>query len=1180
MLKLEDIKKDAQVRGIQADEIVRVVQVEPVGDNAFTVYYKDGQGRLGEQLLFRSDEPRLELAVAGRPWSFDAPGNEFKLGLEAYRINSAHLFDPMMAVHTSNVEPLPHQISAVYEVMLPRQPLRFVLADDPGAGKTIMAGLLIRELLMRADAKRILIVSPGSLSGQWQDELLEKFGVQFEIFSREKQEQCASGNYFEVADQLICRLDQLSRNDDYQAKLAQTEWDLIIVDEAHKLSANYFGNKVSKTRRFELGELLGGITRHFLLMTATPHNGKEEDFQIWLSLLDGDRFYGKFREGAHKVDVSDMMRRMVKEELLKFDGTKLFPERRAVTANYELSVLEAALYDNVTDYVRNEMNRADKLDGKRKGTVGFALTQLQRRLASSPEAIYQSLKRRHKRLESRLAEMKLVARGHKVSGVAETFGEYTVKKKIELPENLDELEDELSADEYELYAEQVADQATAADTIHELEAEILILQDLENQALGVVQSGNDRKWEELSHLLQDSPQMFTPSGSRRKLIIFTEHRDTLNYLVSRIGAMLGRADAIVTIHGGTNRDARRKVQEEFRNNPDVLVMVATDAAGEGVNLQNANLMVNYDLPWNPNRLEQRFGRIHRIGQTEVCHLWNLVAMGTREGDVFRKLFEKLEIEREALGGKVFDILGEAFENKSLKELLIEAIRYGEDPERQKAWQETIDSTLDTAHLKEILRRNALVEQHMSLDDLYAVKEEMERAQARKLQPYFIRAFFTEAFQALSGELRPRETGRYEITHVPAAIRERDRVIAETRTPVLRKYERVCFEKQYVRVPGKAMADLLHPAHPLLHTTTDLILSAHRSKLKQGAILVDPNDDGIESHILFMIDHAVREGSADEQHIASRRLQFVKIDRHGTSNNAGWAPHLDLLPIADYDLKMVKDVLVAPWITTNLENIALNYASQHLVPEHYAEVKGRRERQADKVLLAVNERLVKEISYWSDRFLKLSDDVAAGRQPSLQPENARRRVDELTARLEQRRAELAALKNVVSSTPVVIGGALIIPAGLLAQRKGETTFSVDAAARARVEQMAMRAVMAAEQALGNSVYDVSAQKCGWDITARPPAREDGSLPTDRHIEVKGRAKGQSTITITRNEIIYGLNQADKFMLAIVIVDGDNFEGPHYVPNPFNKEPDFGVASINYDLSDLLSKAITPEKSICA
>lgn len=1184
MIKLEDIKKDAQVLGIQGNEIVRIVQAEPVGDSAITVYYKDNQGRLSEQMLFRSDEARLELAQAGRPWAFDAPGEDFKLGLEAYRISQAALFDPMMAVHTSNVEPLPHQISAVYEAMLPRQPLRFVLADDPGAGKTIMAGLLIRELLMRADAKRILIVSPGGLTEQWQDELLEKFGVQFEIFSREKQEQCASGNYFDEQNQLLCRLDQLSRNEEYQEKLQNTEWDLIIVDEAHKLSANYFGNKVNKTKRFLLGELLGSITRHFLLMTATPHNGKEEDFQIWLSLLDGDRFYGKFREGAHKVDVSDMMRRMLKEELLKFDGTPLFPERRAYSANYELSDAEAALYAAVTDYVRNEMNRADNLDGKRKGNVGFALTMLQRRLASSPEAIYQSLKRRRKRLESRLEEMKLVARGHSVQkGVAETLGEYTVKRQIDLPDNFDELDEELSAEEYELYADQVVDQATAAETIPELEAEILILKDLEHQALGVVQSGNDKKWEELSHLLQDRPEMYTESGRRRKLIIFTEHKDTLNYLVSRIRGMLGNPEAVITIHGGVNRDDRRKAQEEFRNNRDVQVLVATDAAGEGVNLQNANLMVNYDLPWNPNRLEQRFGRIHRIGQTEVCHLWNLIASETREGEVFQRLFDKIEIEKQALGGKVFDILGEVFEGKSLKDLLVEAIRSGESDEARHAYQESFfGKALDTDHLKEILRRNALVEQHMSLEDLYAVKEEMEKAEARKLQPYFIRAFFTEAFQNLTGEMRPREAGRYEVRHVPASIRERDRIIGESRTPVLKKYERICFEKDLVRAQGKPMADLIHPGHPLMHATTDLILSAHRSKLKQGAVLVDPNDDGVEPRILFMVDHSVREASANGQHdrprVASRRLQFVEIDQHGQAFHAGWAPHLDLQPVHDYDLKLVGDILNAPWISADLEGLALNHASQHLVPEHYQEVKARREHQADKVLAAVNERLVKEINYWSDRYIKLSDDVAAGKQPRMQPEMARRRVDELTERLNQRKRELEAMKSVVSSTPVVIGGALVIPQGLVAQRKGETTFCTDAEARARVEMVAMNAVMAVEYGFGYDVKDVSAEKCGWDVTARPPANPDGSIKPDRHIEVKGRAKGQSTITVSRNEIIYALNQMDKFLLAVVIVDGNNHEGPHYIRNPFSTEPDFGVASINYDLSDLLSNAVSPELTI--
>ncbi|PTQ86545.1 helicase-related protein [Agitococcus lubricus] len=864
---------------------------------------------------------------------------------------------------------------------------------------------------------------------------------------------------------------------------------------------------------------------------------------------------------------------MVKEELLRFDGRPLFPERLAYTANYDLSPLEACLYADVTDYVRNEMNRADKLDGKRKGTVGFALTQLQRRLASSPEAIYQSLKRRRKRLEERLEEMKLVARGHAVKqGVAETLGEYIVKKQIDIPDNLDDIDDELSAEEYELYAEQVVDQATAAETIHELDAEIVILKGLEHQALQVVQSKSDRKWEELSSLLQDKPEMFTASGSRRKLIIFTEHKDTLNYLVGRISDMLGQPESVVIIHGGTNRDQRRKAQEEFRNNPDVLVLIATDAAGEGVNLQNANLMVNYDLPWNPNRLEQRFGRIHRIGQSEVCHLWNLVANETREGEVFNKLFEKIETEKKALGGKVFDILGEAFENKSLKELLIEAIRYGESPEVKQRLNQVIEGALDTNHLKEIMQRNALVEQHMTLADLYIVKEEMEKAEARKLQPYFIRAFFSEAFPLLGGEMRSREFGRFEVRHVPAIFRERDRVIGETRTPVLKKYERICFEKQQIRMDGKPMADLIHPGHPLMHVTTDIILSMHREKLKQGAILFDANDDSTEAKVLFMIDHSVRQNSADNPLTVSRRLQFVEINSQSQADNAGWAPHLDLEPINDNDLIRIKTVLSQPWLQGDLESLALQYASRHLVPAHYQEVKARLEKQADKILAAVNERLVKEISYWSDRYIKLTDDVSAGKQPRVQPEMARRRVDELTERLNQRKRELFTMKNVVSSTPVILGGALVIPQGLLAKLKGQTTFSLDAQARARVERIAMEAVINAERKKGFTIFDVSAQKCGWDITSRPPVNADGSILPDRHIEVKGRAKGQSTITVSRNEILYALNQADKFILAIVLVNTDNsFEGPYYIANPFTKEPDWAETSKNLDLAALLERA---------
>ncbi len=1167
MLKLEDIKKDAAITGIEPGQVVRVVTTEPVGDNALTVYYKTADGRLLERMLFRTDEVNLFLAQAGRPWAFDAPGADFKLAAEAYRINLAHLFDPMMAVHTSNVEPLPHQITAVYESMLPRQPLRYVLADDPGAGKTIMAGLFIRELLMRADAKRILIVAPGGLVEQWQDEMWEKFGLSFTVFARGQIEESHSGNPFDDFDLVVARLDQLSRNEDLQEKLRLTHWDLVVVDEAHKLSASYYGTKINKTKRFELGELLGSIARHFLLMTATPHNGKEEDFQLFLSLLDSDRFYGKFRDGAHKVDVTDLMRRMVKEELLKFDGTPLFPERRAYTLNYNLSPLEAGLYTAVTEYVKEEMNKADRLtDGKRKGTVGFALTALQRRLASSPEAIYQSLKRRHHRLKRRVEEEKLQQRGGMV--LAETLS-WTP------PED----EDDLNAEEQEGLEEELVDQATAAQTIQELEAEILILQALEEQAKEVVHSGQDRKWDELSNLLQNTPEMRDAEGHQRKLILFTEHKDTLNYLAVKIRGLLGQEDAVVIIHGGVKREERRKIQEIFRNDPIARILLATDAAGEGVNLQNANLMVNYDLPWNPNRLEQRFGRIHRIGQTEVCHLWNMVASETREGDVFQRLFEKLEIEREALGGRVFDILGEVFEEKSLRDLLIEAIRYGDDPQVRARLLRRVEGVLDTDHIRTIIARNALSEEVMDEKRLFAVKEEMEKAEARKLQPYFIRAFFNQAFQQMGGELRAREPGRWEITHVPATIRERDRQITgrdrRNTNPVLRRYERVCFEKQFVRIlerPGAAMASLIHPGHPLMQAVTDIALEQHRGKLKQGAVLVDPNDLGLAPKVLFIIDHSVKEGS-DQSLTVSRRMQFVEIDAEGRTVHAGWAPHLDLEPIDPDDFALVKDVLNAPWIMENLEQRALVHASSELVPEHFEEVKTRRERHVDKTLAAVHERLVKEINFWQDRAIKLKEDMEAGKQPRLNYENAVRTMDELTARLQTRTAELQSMRHVVSATPVILGGALVIPAGLLAQRKGESAeadWTADAQARAEIERIAMKAVMDAERAMGHEVIDVSAQKCGWDLTSIPPPVE-GKLPPTRHIEVKGRANGSTTITVTRNEILYGLNQADKFILAIVLVDQDHYEGPYYIRRPFTQEPDWAVTSINLDLQQLLSFA---------
>lgn len=1166
MITLESITPGLSLTGLEPAVIGSVVAVVPIADGVVQVLYKTPDGALKERLLNRGDEANISIATTDRPWSFDGDGEAFKLTVEAKRIDLAFLFDPMMAVHTSNVEPLPHQITAVYESMLPRQPLRFVLADDPGAGKTIMAGLYIRELIMRADARRIVIVAPGSLVEQWRDEMFEKFGLEFRVFSKDLEAATPSGNPFQDLDHLIVRLDQMSRNEDLQDKLCAAGWDLVVFDEAHKLAAHFFGNKLEKTGRFKLAEKLGAKTRHLLLMTATPHNGKEEDFQLFLSLLDSDRFYGKFRDGVHKVDCSDLIRRMVKEKLVKFDGTPLFPERRAYTVNYQLSDLEAALYETVTQYVKTEMGKADHLEGKRKGSVGFALTALQRRLASSPEAIFQSLKRRRERLERRLREEKLGNRGQHI--LAETLAD--------VPED----DDDLNAEEQENLEETLVDQATASQTIAELEAEILILQSLEQQAKALVASGKDRKWDELSRILQNEPQMHDAGGRMRKIIIFSEHRDTLNYLHQKIAGVLGGHNAIVVIHGGVHRDDRRKAQELFRSDPDIRVLVATDAAGEGINLQNANLMVNYDLPWNPNRLEQRFGRIHRIGQQEVCHLWNLVAKETREGDVYFRLLEKLRVVSEALQGQVFNVLGEVFEGNSLKDMLLEAIRYGDRQEVKDRLSRKIDNALDREHLLTILNRDALAQESMSPERLFAVKEEMEKAEARRLQPYFVRSFFMKAFESLGGSIYPRESERFEVTHVPEKLRERDRLITGRNrrdlAPVLRRYERVCFTKGAVRPvdrPGLAFASMIHPGHPLMLALSDVLLEQHANLLRQGAILVDPADDGDQPSLLFLLTHEVKSGDGQ---VISKRLQFVRVLPDGSATFAGWAPHLDLEPLAPDERPLLLKTLAAPWLTAGLEQRALALAASTLVPEHFSEIAGRRIAHVDKTLAAVHERLTKEIDYWSDRFIKLTDDKSAGKDVRLNLENVRRTLSDLEARLESRKKELQSMRHVTSATPVVLSGALVVPAGLLRTLRGEpapggSAFSTDPEARSRIEQLAMNAVRLAEEARGHRVVDVSAQKCGWDITAYAPA-VDGRLPESRHIEVKGRVKGATTVTVTKNEIFESWNQGVKYHLAIVLVgEDDSIDGPHYVPHPFKEEPGWGVSSVNYELKALLERA---------
>lgn len=1182
MLKLEELKPELHINGLLADRqvTIKAVDIAPDKDSAIIIYeYEDDAGLIavGRAVLFRNQEK--DISLASRDNFFSADPDVFKLAIEAKRIQWAYLFDPMMAVNSSVVTPLPHQITAVYEAMLPKQPLRFLLADDPGAGKTIMAGLLIKELIMRADAQRILIVAPGGLVGQWQDELLEKFGLTFEIFSRSKLADSATSNPFEQTGSWIARLDQLARTEpyDYRKLLTEIDWDLVIIDEAHKVAAHYSGNKVNKTKRFELAELLSQKTRHFLLMTATPHNGKEEDFQLFLSLLDPDRFYGKSDIKLGSDALQDIMRRMVKEDMRKFDGSRLFPERRAHTVPYSLSAAEHDLYSAVTDYVRNEMNRAERIvDASKKNIVGFALMLLQRRLASSPEAIYQSLLRRYERLDALRREC---------LQNPNTTTSFIINGKSDLPSpgsDADVDEDELTAEEREQFEEQAAQSVTAAKTIEELSAEIATLKSLKQQAFEICQSNKDSKWDNLSELLQSK----SPDGKgplmQNKLIIFTEHKDTLEYLKQKISQLNGKDDQVVVIHGGVDREDRHKIQEEFRNNPNVRYLIATDAAGEGINLQNTNYMINYDLPWNPNRIEQRFGRIHRIGQTEVCHLWNLVAKDTREGQVFERLLEKLNQQRDDLGDKVFDVLGELFaSDMPLKTVLQESIR-NDAISKRNFLLDRIDMALETSRIQTVLEQNALCQSDLGGDKLLSIKKQMDEAEARRLQPCYVSAFFRNALSFLHGAWISREFNRIQIKRIPMHLQQYK---AQTREglPVLKQisssYVRVCFDKteiQPVLPNGKQLprAEFMHPGHPLMQALISEIGQQCQAAVSEGAILVDDLDDLSETpRLLTLIELGAKESNAQNR-FAARQMLFLSVNHDGTVTDSGPAPHLDLRPMTQEEIALLDDHINSLGIfadsTIAKYRCAVETEAQRLNKIFFDATVQDRTKRITHAQRQIEDRLQAAISEYDSKIanILLRKDTNPKKLDPANLAKYQKAFQELVRRKQLRKQQLESEKKLLPMVPVLYGTALVVPKGFFLKLKGMPISAIDVAARKRVEHLAMQAVITAEKALGYEVIDCSKENKGWDIESLIPGTN-----SVRHIEVKGISKGKEMITISRNEWLQGFNLGDKFLLAYVIIDGEKCETPRYIRNPFHQPPEAVDTQKSIDLTklDLLAKS---------
>ncbi|MEA3401604.1 MAG: DUF3883 domain-containing protein, partial [Armatimonadota bacterium] len=541
-----------------------------------------------------------------------------------------------------------------------------------------------------------------------------------------------------------------------------------------------------------------------------------------------------------------------------------------------------------------------------------------------------------------------------------------------------------------------------------------------------------------------------------------------------------------------------------------------------------------------------FGRIHRIGQTEVCHLWNLVASGTSEGDVYQRLLLKLEQQSEALEGKVFDVLGEMFRGTTLRDLLVEAIRYGEDPEVQQRLFEEVEAPFDRENIERLYQERAIAADTLGPTDIDRIREQLERAQARKLQPHFIRAFFVAAFEGLGGRIVEREAKRYEITRVPAVVRNwtpRGRRSA----PILRSYERVTFEKKLVNVPGKPTAEFLCPGHPLLDAVIDIIRDRHSALLKEGAVLVDESDEATEPRALVYLQHEIsdaRQRDEGRRNVVSRRMVFVELPHGGEPVGAGWAPYLDYRPPTEEERERIPQIVGDEWHADALETTARTYAIEQLVPEHMAEVRERVQAQVDKTMAEVKKRLTREIAYWDRRAEELKARELAGRRPRLNSAMARQRADDLQARLNRRMAELEQERTLSARPPVVMGMALIIPAAMLAEEEPGPAVRASATARKRIERLAIAAVMEAERELGRQPEDVGVPGNPWDVESLDPE------PNERlFIEVKGRDTEADTICVTRNEILTAFNKPQHFILAIARIEDDEVTELHYVRQPF-------------------------------
>jgi superfamily II DNA or RNA helicase len=1073
-----------------------------------------------------------------------ADAERLRLLVESARIRLAYAHDRQFAVSLSGIRTLPHQIEAVYQAMLPQPRLRFLLADDPGAGKTIMAGLLIKELKLREAIERVLILCPAPLTIQWQDEMLRWFGESFDIiFAAVDQQQLT--NPWRRSSQVISSIDY-AKQEGVRERVWQQQWDLVVIDEAHKCSARTESGgqgrepKVATTKRYDLAAHLASQVDHILLLTATPHHGDEDKFSHFLRLIDPDLFPEPHRLGKQAIAIrKDVFRlgkdspwslRRLKEDLKDLNGHRLFPDRHAKTVRFRLNSEEYFLYKSVTAYI-NEF--IPQQTGQRKSSAALTRTVFQRRLVSSACAIHESMKRRLKKQQDLLEELEGLSPAQRAKRLAALQGRLPDAEQEE-----DDLDDEVR--------DRLVDEYTAALELEQLRAEIAVLKELVEQARRVRELANDSKLAALRKCLEEA-QFVELKDGRGKLLIFTEARDTIHYLVEHLEKW---GYSTCRIHGGMNPHERKRVQDQFRTTTQICV--ANEAAGEGINLQFCHLMINYDMPWNPTRLEQRLGRIHRIGQERDCYAFNFVATDSEdgqpivEGRILHRLLEKLDNMSEALEGRVFDVIGEvlSLNDVNLPDMLREAAY---DPRRLDEYLDQIDR-IDPARLKEYEEATglALARSHVDFTGFQRRNLEVEE---KRLMPRYVETQFIAAAKEVGLRAEPRADGLWRIEHVLADLRSERLRAVHRLGKADPSYRKITFHKQHLEQSAHIDAVLMGPGHSL-YAAVDEKLNEKLADL-QGRVgfYVDPLTTDLPA---APSDSAAQAGPY--------RLHFFEISIRGKDSKGNDVPlHGELVAVREHlsaasrgsaaqagrsQFEIVpSDILLnlPPHASppAALDPVETQTASDYLKSTYQLECRARCQDERQHFSRICREYLERSfnarIKRAQERAMLLAAEATSKPEYKLPADEARKQVDELQRAREERLDGLSRL-GIARTGPVRhVATAVVLAAGADTESQlADLADELDPNIRRKSELAAEDMVVAALKEEGfpeDRIERVGHLKLGFDVRAHRVADEATGDVLVKRVEVKGRMRGQP-VRLTTNEWYKAQQLAETYWLYVV------------------------------------------------